>query len=351
MDDTEVASSTPEIDASVADDTWWTSTTGTVREEAHETIASDPNSHLKSVVVPPELTPGSDIQNIDSLLPVKKADLSMMPPRSISLPYPGPEGSSHAFGPDAEPSHSLQSIRETSGPLHRALLKENTYELVSLLKTDLNVNELDRENRTPLHVCALLDDKITAQALLSTGRVDLSICDTHGRTSLQCALEVGNETLACLLLSSGASIEEVAVFIVEMTHRMRRPAEEKVAHACLAWLSNRNDLRMQTVLVDALVARSGTSTASVTRFLEGTPFRESYIQRSSVRIRSRSMDSRRKATRMGPDASMARLGVEEYFGTNVAASRPENTDRANTLSPISVIHNSVLWRVNYSRRT
>lgn len=347
MDGTETAFCTPDIDASVADDTLRTVMTETVIPKANEGVYPDPNPDLKLVAVVSGPTPRSkNIATIDSLLPVKKIDPDTVPPRSISLPYPGPEDSSHSFEPHTESSHSLKPVHQIGGPLHQALFNENTYGLVSLLKTDLNVNELDRQKRTPVHVCALLNDKITAQALLGTGRVDLSMRDAHGRTPLQCALEVGNESLACLLLNNGASLEEVACFIVETMHRMRSPADEKVAHACLAWLSNRNDLRMQNVLVDALVARSGSSTASVTRFLEGTPFRESYIRRSSVQSRSRSMDSRQKASRMGPDASLARLGVEEYFGTSVVASSLENTVRANTLSPVPVIRKSVLWRVS-----
>ena len=308
-----------------------------------------PDPDLRLITVTSEPTPRSDIGNLDTELHTRKHEVGTNPQRSISLPYQGQDESSDAVGPNNDISRSPKSAQQINGPLHQALNDENTYRFMSLLTTDIDVNELCGDNRTPLHVCALLNDKVTAQALLRTGRVDLSLRDTHGRTPLQCALEVGNERMAFLLLSEGANIEEVASFIVEMTHRMRKPAEEKVAHACLAWLSNRDDFNMQNRLVDALVASSGTSTGGVARFLEGTPYRESYVQRSSVRIRSKSMDSREKATRMGPNTSMGRLGVEEYFGTSIAASGIETAARPDTLSPISIIQNSVLWRVSSSR--
>jgi hypothetical protein len=305
-----------------------------------------PDPDLRLITVTTEPAPRSKIDNLDTELHTRKHKVEANPQRSISLPYHGQAESSDAVGPNNDISRSPRSAQQINGPLHQALNDENTYRFMSLLTTDIDVNELDRDNRTPLHVCALLNDKVAAEALLCTGRVDLSLRDTHGRTPLQCALEVANESLACLLLNKGANIEEVASFIVEMTHRMRKPAEEKVAHACLAWLSNQGDLTMQNRLVDALVASSGTSTGGVARFLEGTPYRKSCVQRSSVRIRSKSMDSRKKATRMGPNTSMGRLGVEEYFGTHLAASGGETTARPDTLSPMSIIQNSVLWRVS-----
>lgn len=305
-----------------------------------------PDLDLRLISVTSEPTRRADIGNLDTELRARKHRVETNPQRSISFPYHGQDESSDAVPPNNDISRSPKSAQQIGGPLHQALIDENTYTFMSLLTTDVDVNELGRDNRTPLHICALLDDTVTAQALLRTGRVDLSLRDTHGRTPLQCALEVGNERLACLLLSKGANIEEVASFIVEMTHRMRKPAEEKVAHACLAWLANRDDLNMQNRLVNALVASSGTSTGGVARFLEGTPYQESYVQKSSVRIRSKSTDSRGKATRMGPNTSMGRLGVEEYFGTVTAASGTETAVRPDTLSPISIIQNSVLWRVS-----
>ena len=175
-------------------------------------------------------------------------------------------------------SASVPSLN--TGSFHQAIADEDVYTITTLLKSDVDVNEIGRNDRTPMHVCALLNDRVTAQALLHTGRVDLTLHDIHGRTPLQCALEVGHAKLACLLLDYGAKIEDVVGFILEMMDRMRRPVEEKVAHACLAWLWKHNDFRMTNDFINALVAGSGSSAGSIARFLEGTSFRDPYVEKT-----------------------------------------------------------------------
>ena len=210
--------------------------------------------------------------------------------RSNTFPTPADDRASYEPGISTGDAHPTDLKQQIHGSLHHALKEEDTYRFMSLLNAGTNVNELGRHHRTPLHVCALLDDRVSAQALLRTGRADLSFRDTHDRTSLQCALEVGHDRLACMLLQHGADIEDVARFVVEMTSRRSKPAEERATHACLAWLSKRNDFEMEARFVDILVTGTGSSPGSTARFLEGTPFREPYVQKSSVRSGSREWD-------------------------------------------------------------
>lgn len=308
-------------------------------------ILSDPEPDLRLTTVSSEPTTSSEMWNIESAIHGANAKEDTQKQRAKTIPFRSFDRSvADSRPPNGDPAAS-DIKKQVNGLLHQALIDENTYKVMSLLTTDIDVNELGRDNRTPLHVCALLNDKVTAHALLRTGRADLSLRDIHGRTPLQCALEVGNESLACLLLQQGANIGDVAHFIIDMTHRMRKPAEEKIAHACLAWLSKQDNFDKENHFVDALVAGSGSSTGGVARFLEGTPFREPFVQRSSLRTRSRSMDGRRRGAGTGLNASRNRSGVEEYFGMDAAVPKVEQHDGSSMLSN-PIIQNSVLWRVS-----
>lgn len=303
------------------------------------------DSDLGLVNVMTEPIPHFKMRNLDAASQTSTAEEGTNPQRSVSLPWPGLSKDMNAGEYGRDLSSPTKADVQVNGPLHQALIDENTYLFMSLLTTNIDVNELGLENRTPLHVCALLNDKITAHALLRTGRVDFAHRDVHGRTALRCALEVGNDSLACLTIQYGANIQDLADFIIEMTRRLHKPAEERTAHACLAWLTAKDDWDMQNCLINTLAAKSGSSTGSVARLLEGTPFREPYIQRSSTHVRSRSMDNRQKAIHAEPRATVGRLGVEDYFGTNVAASRTETSTWSDRLSPNRIVQNSVFGTV------
>jgi hypothetical protein len=302
-----------------------------------------PEHRLTAVVSQP--TTRSEIQNLDAALYHVKSEETQAA-RSKTLPLRTSEKEPDGNRLVETNNPPAKAVQRAIGPLHQALNDEDTYKILSLLSIGTDVNELGRLDRTPLHVCALVNDKVTAQALLRTGRANLSARDIHDRTPLECALEVGNDGIACLLLECGANIEDVAQFIIEMTHRMRKPAEEKVAHACLAWLSKRGDLDMENRLINAMVAGSGSSTGSIARFLEGTPFREQYVQRSSLHTRSQSMDSRARSAGIPCNVSSGRLGVDDFFVMDAPPSQGKVHAESGSLSPQAIIQNSVLWRVS-----
>lgn len=347
MYDTATRSSTPEADIDVTAEQWTASPTQEYRAIAREPQTSHvPDSGLRLMKVSSEPATPSELRSLNAALQDAKLEGGTEINRSKTLPFPALEKKLENNQANQARMSAATTDRPLIGPLHQALIDEDTYRIMSLLTTEIDVNELGRDNRTPLHVCALLDDKVTAQALLRTGRVDLLLRDTHHRTPLQCALEVGNDGIACLLLQHGANIEDVSHFIIEMTSRMRKPAEEKVAHACLAWLSRRDDFKMEHRLINALISGSGSSNGSVARFLEGTPFREPYVQRSGLHIRSRSMESRARGAVMESNASRNRSGVDEFFGMDAPASNSNQYAGSSSLSPNVIIQNSVLWRVS-----
>jgi hypothetical protein len=312
--------STPDADADAATIAPVRDTTLT--QDSRDLPGPDSDLRLVNVMSAPALH--SKMHNLDVVSHTSTTEEGTNPQRSVSLPWHGLSKDPNDVEYGRDFSSSTKADVQVNGPLHQALIDENTYRFMSLLTTNIDVHELGLENRTPLHVCALLNDKITAHALLRTGRVDFAHRDVHGRTALRCALEVGNNSLACLIIQYGANIQDLADFIIEMTRRMHKPAEERTAHACLAWLAAKDDWDMQNCLINTLAMKSGSSTGSVARFLEGTPFRDSYIQRSSTHVRSRSMDNRQRAIHAQPKATMGRLGVEEYFGTDVAQHVPKS---------------------------
>ena len=336
-------SSTPEADPDVTAEMRTASPTS-VNNAITREVQDLPDHRLTTVVSQP--TTRSEIQNLDAALYHAQLEDETQATRSKTLPLRTSEKAPDGSRLNETNIPPAKAVRQALGPLHQALKDDHTYKIMSLLSSGIDVNELGHNDRTPLHVCALVNDKVTAQALLRTGRADLSPRDIHNRTPLDCALEVGNDGIACLLLECGANIEDVAQFITEMTHRMRKPAEEKVAHACLAWLSKRNDLDAENRLINALVASSGSSTGSIARFLEGTHFREPYVQRSSLHTRSRSMDSRGRKVGMASNVSSGRLGVDDFFGMDAPPFQSQVRAESGSLSPQAIIQNSVLWRVS-----
>ena len=247
---------------------------------------SDLDHRLYSVSSQPSTR--SELQNLDVIQRGVDTEEDAQIQRSNTLPSPAID--KEGDGSRLLGMRPMKSAQQINGSLHQALKDEDMYTFMCLLNAGADVNELGRHNRTPLHVCALLNDKFSTQALLRTGRADLSLRDIHDRTPLECTLEVGNDSLACLLLQQGAKIEDLARFIIEMTKRRSNPAEEKAAHTCIAWLSKQNDIYMEGRFIDALVTGSGSSAGSIARLLEGTPFREPYEMKSSIQTGSTGFD-------------------------------------------------------------
>ena len=66
-----------------------------------------------------------------------------------------------------------------------------------------NVNSLDSDGYTPLHLAASLGYKASAQHLLTAEDVEFDKKDRKGKTAMETAQEAGHQNIARLVSSAG----------------------------------------------------------------------------------------------------------------------------------------------------
>ncbi|KAM8972070.1 ankyrin repeat domain-containing protein 26 [Pelodytes ibericus] len=88
------------------------------------------------------------------------------------------------------------------GKLHRAALSGDVSKIKQLLKKH-DINQLDKENRTPLHL-ACANGHVDAVTLLIDNKPKLNVCDYDNRSPLMKAIQCQQERCAAVLLEHNA---------------------------------------------------------------------------------------------------------------------------------------------------
>jgi len=115
-------------------------------------------------------------------------------------------------------------------PLHSAVLANNEFALMKLLKGGANVNARNHEGQTPLHLAVAMNNARMVQALCEAG-ADLELQNQKGLTPLHVCADVGNAALLDLLLKYGGDVNA-------------RNQDGNTALHLAAWNGNADQVRM-----------------------------------------------------------------------------------------------------------
>jgi ankyrin repeat protein len=85
--------------------------------------------------------------------------------------------------------------------LFAAAYSGNTNVLAEILKYDVNVNILDRDHQSPLHIAALRNNTNAAKMLVNIGHVNVDVLDEEKLTPLTIAAQKGNAELVSFLIN------------------------------------------------------------------------------------------------------------------------------------------------------
>ncbi|XP_046840325.1 ankyrin repeat domain-containing protein 7-like isoform X1 [Xenia sp. Carnegie-2017] len=88
--------------------------------------------------------------------------------------------------------------------LHKAVWNRDTAKVKQLCKK-FDINQFDKENRTPLHLAAAIGNEEVMKFLLAN-KAKTNLCDNDGRTALMKAIECSHEGCIRLLLDSNADV-------------------------------------------------------------------------------------------------------------------------------------------------
>ncbi|QEN06050.1 hypothetical protein EW093_15585 [Thiospirochaeta perfilievii] len=104
-------------------------------------------------------------------------------------------------------SKDVETVDEgvVTDSLHALVLSGNESKLNEIFKIDTNINELDKNGRTPLHVACESGNITIAQLLIVQG-AKINIQDKQGYTPLHIAIKSGNTQLTKILAKNGADI-------------------------------------------------------------------------------------------------------------------------------------------------
>lgn len=112
------------------------------------------------------------------------------------------ENTKRTIGHLADSIKQLARIRQNPyQELFAATYNGNTNVLAEILKYDINVNMLDRDHQSPLHVAALRSNTNAAKILVNIGRANVNILDDEDLTPLTIAAQKGNAELVDFLIN------------------------------------------------------------------------------------------------------------------------------------------------------
>ncbi|EAY22543.1 ankyrin repeat protein, putative [Trichomonas vaginalis G3] len=90
-------------------------------------------------------------------------------------------------------------------PLHIAVMQNNKETAEILISNGADINAKDFMEWTPLHMAVEVNSKETTEILISNG-ADINAKNINGRTSLHMAVEVNSKETTEILISNGADI-------------------------------------------------------------------------------------------------------------------------------------------------
>ncbi len=96
--------------------------------------------------------------------------------------------------------------KDLVGPLHRAVMRQSLSEVTAALSEGANVDELDREDRTPLFY-ASMDGLVSIVLELIRRGANPNARDKHSSTPLHFAAQEYRFAAAEILLQSGAEVD------------------------------------------------------------------------------------------------------------------------------------------------
>lgn len=97
------------------------------------------------------------------------------------------------------------SPKKDLGKLHRAAFEGDLTKLKTILKRG-DVNQLDKENRTPLHLACANGKYDAVRMLCEHSNINLNLCDNERRSALMKCVQCEHQTCLKILLDKGADV-------------------------------------------------------------------------------------------------------------------------------------------------
>jgi len=113
-------------------------------------------------------------------------------------------GSLSNFGYDISPKKDLPK-------LHKAAYEGDLTKIKQLLKKGSNINEVDKENRTPLHIACSKGKIDVIRTLTSYSKIKLNLTDKEGKTCVMKCIQFELKSCLGVLLKKGAELSSTDI--------------------------------------------------------------------------------------------------------------------------------------------